>query len=259
MTQLSEKQNQILNKIYKSSVIPEWFNRLALSAGDVFYPGSEIDRINSIFIEKSIVEKTIENVAIVHPYGDAVLHWIVLVGLLCIYEDDYSNPELSLLEELKIGDVILVDGRRVRFEGTREGSEGEVKVGFSEKKKGASGACTTWISENSAKRRIAPYGGLAKKLESFTGKKRIKTIGHPLFEALYDLQKCTSYIKTSTMVVTQKKNYLKDISELMVSIKKRDADSAETLEFCSALPVASYVSKDKFVRVKKKDIFVKDT
>lgn len=258
MTRPSEKQQQVLDKIYKSSAIPEWFNRLALSVGDFYYPGSEIDRINSIFIAKSIVEKTIENVAIVHPYGDAVLHWVVLVGLLCIYEDDYSNPELSLLEELKIGDIILVDGRRVKFEGTREVSDGGEEVGFSEKKKGVSGACTTWIPENSAKRRIAPYGGLAKKLELFTGKKRLKTIGHPLFEAIYNLQKCTSYIKTSTMVVTQKRNYVKDISELIVSIKKEDADSAEMLGFCSAIPVSSYMAHDKFVRVKKKDVFVKD-
>ncbi len=208
-----------------------------------------MDKFN-ILIAARAKHTPFKNLALVSPFGIVTNHWLVLINVLLSCEEDFSDPNIDLLNELAVGDLIQIDGKRVCFGGIRETDRGR-SIGFYETgKKGKAGPCYTWLSEKDIRGRIAPYAGMAKNPQRFTGKKARAAIGHNLFAALHGINEFQPNIKTSSLVITEKKSYIEELQNLEIHL----AYDVSTLKFpfCEAIPAAAYSTNNKFSRIAAK-------
>ncbi len=240
---------ELLAKIKSSKDIPEWFNRIRLGVSrrnETLRP-SDFERLNAAFVAKCVIDETQDNIALIHPYGSAVLHWAVLVATLCTYEEDYCDPSAEILNQLQRDQLFLVDGKLVRFvDFNREKRE----MSFLEKGKGKHGGCMNRMPVDRLKGRIQLYSGSARKERSFTGKPAIPTVGHPLFSTLYRIDAKELCPKTSIVVVTQKKDYVEQLKNLIVRCEPETVGKEAIIEdFCRAVPVVVQSNPQKESRI----------
>lgn len=227
---------EFLQKIINSQAMPDWIDRVCLRYAEetIVPPPRLFDKLNVLFFTKSMSNDKLENLILIQDFGTAALHWAVLAGTLYSYEENYSDPSADILKRMERGDIILIDGKKVKFVGFKDGGQ---TICFYESGSKKSADCLNMRPIGELRGKINLYAGHAQKPGRFSGRPSKPVPGHPLFTALYGVSSREFSPKTSMLVVTQKKQYLQELEELLISYPQPEGAQYTSDPFAKIVPV----------------------
>jgi len=195
---------------------------------------SEYEKINSNILTQIFSGEKSTNV-VIHPGGDVVFYVYLISAAITQYMRNMDESTNSLLENLREGDLVEIDGARARFRGVTKllGNEQDsVRLEYADG--------TTYL-EIDRIYRVQPYNGTATKLSKMpTKQSNRKSKTKDVISNILNIDKTelASILKYSTLIVAPKQRIFNLVKRLQVN------DLECSYDFTSIFSCAYYPGVD---------------
>ncbi len=212
----------------------EYVHRLKLNFSGNELAFNSFDIINMYYVNLTMTDEDFNYDVLIHPTRQMTLIYYIIAAALTAYEMDLTDVSSELINNLKIGDKVKVNGCLGEYLGKNKILDDiKLKVKFSD---------MDYYIPTKTIWKISKYEGNATRLNKFNGRRDIaKQKGKNVLSEIFGIDKKKHNIvqKSKIIVVTQKKFATNTFKKLEIN----------NMQIAQIFPTGYYLTEEKMERI----------